>query len=530
MLMIPATPHGTQSQAEKRLFDRLRAMPIDPQDEPLVAYHSLNLTHHAHKRFGEIDFLICGVPGIFVLEVKGGRVACKGGVWQYTNRYGCVAESVEGPFKQAETGLHALMANLRENLTSTIVSQFSIGFGVIFPDCEWSVKGAEWDPQVLLDGREFNDLEGWLHRLFAYWRRKDGKHRRPDPAALVALNRYLRPEFEAAVPLHVQADQVEERVVAMTEDQMVFVDVVAANPRVLCSGGAGTGKTFMALELARRWTAEGLQVVLACRSPWLRRFLETRFSFPGLTVTLAESMKTACRRAGLEQFDALIVDEGQDLFDMESLDLLDASLRNGLSAGRWAFFQDINNQSDLFAPREQKAVDHLLSMKPVLVPLRTNCRNTRMILEKVQTSLGADMGVRGVGEGPKVREQVVNSKEASAEKLAMEINDIVNEGGISSGNLTILSPFPFHESSVALLDESLLRDITVLDEYALRNVPFRKMNFAQIANFKGLENEVVIVVDLEPPIAGGKQQPMHYVAMSRARALLSLIFINRDKS
>jgi hypothetical protein len=529
MLMIPATPYGTHSQAEKRLFDRLRAVCTDPQDASLAAYHSINLTRHAYKRFGEIDFLICGLPGIFVLEVKGGRIACQGGVWQYTNRYGAVSESVEGPFKQAESALHGLMANLRANLSSSIVSQFTIGYGVVFPDCEWRVKGAEWDPHVLADARELYDLERWLHKLFQYWRNKDGGTRQPDTAALKALRRYLRPEFEAAVPLHIQAGQVEERVVALTEDQMAMVDVVAANPRVLCSGGAGTGKTFLALELARRWTAEGMNVVLACRSPWLRRHLETQFSFPGLTVTLAESIRTACRRAGLDQFNALIVDEGQDLFDMESLDSLDASLDNGLSEGRWAFFHDMNNQSGLFVNQDQEAIDYLLSLKPVLVPLRTNCRNTRVILEKVQTALGADMGIRGVGEGPKVREQIVKTKEASAEMLAKEIREIVNEGGVASGNVTILSSVPYNESSAALLNESLKREIIILDEYSLRNAPFGRITFAEIANFKGLENEAVIVVDLESPVSGDKPLAMHYVAMSRARALLSLIFCNRSR-
>lgn len=528
MLMIPETPHGTHSQAEKRLFDRLRAACADEQNGSLAAYHSLNLTRHAYKRFGEIDFLICGAPGIFVLEVKGGRIACQDGVWQYTNRYGVVSESVEGPFRQAESALHGLMANLRTNLPECAVSQFTIGYGVVFPDCEWRVAGAEWDPHVLADAHGLRDFERWLHKLFQYWRNKDGGNRQPDTATLKALHRYLRPEFEAAVPLHVQAGQVEERVVALTEDQMTMVDVVAANPRVLCSGGAGTGKTFLAMELARRWTAEGMSVALACRSPWLRRYLETQFSLPGLTVTLAESIQTACRRAGLDHFDALIVDEGQDIFDMESLDSLDAFLHHGLREGRWAFFHDVNNQSGLFGKQEEEAIDYLLRIKPVRVPLRTNCRNTRVILEKVQTALGADMGVRGAGEGPEIRERVVTTKEASAEMLSLEIREIVDEGGIASGNLTILSPLPFKESSAALLPESLKREILILDEYSLRNTPFSKISFAEISNFKGLENEAVIVVDLESPVSGDKPLTMHYVAMSRARAVLSLIFRNRS--
>ena len=236
MKMIPATPHGTHSQAEKRVFDRLRAAFSDNPHDTLIAYHSLNLTRHAYKRFGEIDFLIIGLEGIFVLEIKGGRIACRDGMWQYTNRYNETSESTEGPFKQAESALHGLMEKLRANLPESVISCFTIGYGVVFPDCEWGVEGAEWDPHVLGDARSFRDFDRWLHKLFKHWRNRDERNRQPNTDALKALGRYLRPEFEAVAPLYVQTDQVEERVVTLTEDQMAMVDVVAANPRVLCEG------------------------------------------------------------------------------------------------------------------------------------------------------------------------------------------------------------------------------------------------------------------------------------------------------
>jgi hypothetical protein len=73
MQMIPATPHfDTQSRAELVVFDRLKAAFARDDGLRLTAFHSLNLTHHAYKRFGEIDFVIVGRPGILVLEVKGG--------------------------------------------------------------------------------------------------------------------------------------------------------------------------------------------------------------------------------------------------------------------------------------------------------------------------------------------------------------------------------------------------------------------------------------------------------------------------
>ena len=143
-----------------------------------------------------------------------------------------------------------------------------------------------------------------------------------------------------------------------------MADVAEANPRVLCAGGAGTGKTFLAERLARRWAEAGLQVALVCRSPWLKHHLASRLSMPGLTVSSIDGVRLDCRRAGLERFDALIVDEGQDLFEMGCIETLDGVLAGGLEAGRWCWFHDLNNQS--LTPRfDRRAKDHLESLDPV---------------------------------------------------------------------------------------------------------------------------------------------------------------------
>ena len=367
-------------------------------------------------------------------------------------------------------------------------------------------------------------MEHWLRKLFHYRKSKDKQPRLASADAVKQLRQYLRPEFETATPLYQQVQQAEEKIAKLTEDQMAMVDIVYANSRVMCSGGAGTGKTFLALELARRWTASNQNVLLACRSPWLKYYLESHFTMPKLTVSLVESVKTAKRRTGVSYFDALIVDEGQDIFEIDSLDALDNVLDGGLMNGRWCIFHDINNQSGLLGKPQQEAIDYLESAQPAHVPLSTNCRNTHIILDKVKTDLGADMGIKGAGEGPKIREQTATTQEEAGQCLSNEFKVLIDQGGLSPSEITILSPYDFSNSSAQILPGKIKRRIICLDEYSIKSFPPNEISSAQIKNFKGLENEAIIMVDLPSPDKNDQDLTEHYVAMSRARSVLSLIY------
>ncbi|MGH7293594.1 MAG: NERD domain-containing protein, partial [Polyangiaceae bacterium] len=443
MHMIPATPYRTNSHAEMRVFDLLRAAAIDDHGT-FTAYHSLNLTRHPSKRYGEIDFLLCGKPGIFVLEVKGGGVGVSDGKWLTSSHDGKSALK-ESPFRQAETAMHGLRNRLTDALPAG-ASQFAWGYGVVLPDVVFDVQGAEWEPWMLADTRGVHDFERWLKRLVSAWRSRDFKQPRPSDSELREMKHFLRPQFEKLVPLCVQAEHAADAIVQLTEDQMRWVDVVESNSRVLCSGGAGTGKTFLAMELAKRWAAAHPPVAIACQSPWLKSFLDSRLStVEGLTVTTVEAIGSHA----IDRFQALIVDEGQDLFHLPAIDRLDRCILGGFDRGRWCVFYDTNNQAGLYGPTEPDAIRFLESANPARVPLRTNCRNTEKILERVRSLLGADMGTNGAGFGPDVRQRTVASAEESARALEAEIDYVVHQGGISPGEVTILSPLPYPESSLA---------------------------------------------------------------------------------
>ena len=520
MRMIPSQPLGTQSKsnAEIRMFDQLRAAFSKPDQNVWFAMHSLNLPRHEYKRFGEIDFVICGPKGLFVLEVKGGRVSCHEGIWETTNRYGETERLRESPFRQAEGALHGL----RGKLPASLSSPFVVGYGVVMPDVDRLPDSAEWDRAVLADSRDFLHFETWLERFIRHWRAKDPSKGVATPFQLKELRQQLRPDFEAVVPLHVSSHEVEKRIARLTEDQLRLIDVVEANPRVICSGGAGTGKTMLALELAKRWSASGLKTALVCHSSWLKRFLE-RNDVPGLIVSLAESLHVAAKRACIEKFDALIVDEGQDILNMDALAQLDSCLHGGIAEGRWCFFHDVNNQSGLCGSYIPDAYEYLESICPVRIPLRTNCRNSLPILERIQSDLGADVGNPGVGDGPAVRESCAANANRAVQVLEKELHDLVNGEGFNSGDIIILSPLPFAQSWTSSLSENMRDSISVLDDASPRHMNRHSIGFAQIGDFKGLESEVVVLVDMPRPGRSEPLRSLHYVGMSRARALLSMI-------
>ncbi len=524
--MIPDSPYATSSRAELKVFDKLKSVKVvDPKGEYCV-YHSLNIPSHQSKIMGEIDFLVCGPKGILALEIKGGGVHCEEGEWHYTNRHGDISRKREGPFEQARTAMFALKNNLKREFGTSIANSFTYGYGVIFPDCQWVIESSEWDKEQVADLNSMRNFDRWFHDLIDYWRSKPYNENRPLEKDLKAVQNYLRPAFESAVPLFVQTGDIQSRIVQLTDDQVRLVDIVSSNERVLCTGGAGTGKTFVAMELARRWNGTGESVLVICKSSFLKYYLTSHFNMENVFVTTIESIGTTTRRSGIEKFDSVIVDEGQDLFQLDYLDSIDEVIKGGLVNGKWCWFYDLNNQSGLFDTPDLEALAFLKSFQPAMIPLNTNCRNTKVILDKVKSSLNADMGVQGAGAGPDVEEIVVRTIEESAEFLQKALVNIINRGGLHFEDVVILSMLDFENSSINMLPSKWRSRIRKLDEYSMRDFPSEGIGFANIRDFKGLESDAIIVIDLPPPNNKEKTHPYHYVAMSRARSLLYLIYRN----
>ena len=521
MKVIPNVIYDNNSKAEKRVFNKLQESFIGNNN--FIALHSLLLTKHPNQRFGEADFVIVCEFGVFVFEIKGGRVSSENGEWFSIDKNN-IKHKIHHPFKQSEDALFAIIKDLKSS-NKFYGLNIPVGFGVVFPDIEWTEKGTEWDLRTICDIRQFRNFESWMKKFFHYWNDKPNNNTSLTHQQINDIIQQLRPNFEFSIPLHVKLEEVEKSIVTFTEDQYEYLDIVAANKRVLCSGGAGTGKTFLAAELARRLGNNNKSVVLVCKSNWLRRYLEARIQNENVIVSTINSLLVDKQRAGIEKYDTLIVDEGQDIFNIDNIDILDKAIKSGLSNGQWYIFHDVNNQSGLFTDSKKEIVELLESYNPAKVPLITNCRNTKEILSKVQTSLHLDMGTKGIGQGPKVREFIANNN--AIELLENELMNLLNNGA-SPNAITILSPFNYEKSIVSQLPNHVKNKIIKLDDYSVREFPIHTISFAEIKNFKGLENEIIIVVDMEKPstITNNTGKVEYYVAMSRARALLCLIWDN----
>lgn len=515
MKVIPNVPYDNESFAEQQVFEALKATDTEHK---CVAFHSVILPNHAYKRVGEADFVVVGHYGVFVFEVKGGRISQKDGQWYSTNKDG--SYEISDPFKQASSAVHALNRKITTEV-SLETKRLPLGYGVILPNAFWNSTGAEWDLEIICDSKDIRNFDSWLSEFFNYW------HQRPANANLLSdrdvdnIINFLRPNFEFIQPLFLHIEDIHQMSVKLTEEQYHYVDMAMDNQRVICSGGAGTGKTFLAVELCRRFVAQGKMVLLACHSSWLRHYLSTLIESENLVITTIAGLKSTMRREGVETFDVLVVDEGQDVLNMEALEQLDGVIKGGFNGGQWYFFHDANNQANVLTEIDVNAINWLKDQSnPAMFKLNINCRNTSNILHKIQSSLACDLGKPALAEGPDVVDFYGDSDTLS--QILSKLLEKLEESELDKGSITILSASRKSESLLSLLDAEEVKDIIELDDYKVRTYPFTAITFAEIANFKGLENEVIILLDLESPqhTTVNDKNSLHYVGMSRAKSKL----------
>ncbi|WP_370940463.1 NERD domain-containing protein [Amycolatopsis sp. cg13] len=515
--MIPDSVHSSASRAEQEIFSQLAALEVATGWE--YALHSTNLPEHDRKRVCEIDFLLLGERGLLLLEAKGGEILLKKDVWHTRDLKGNRHRLKESPLDQAQTSMFALARVLRRiTADPQLVERTVFGYGVVFPDSEFDAVSVEWAPEMVINSIRLAS-EGWLDcldRLGAFWERKPDNR---GPLSADDVERYLnvlRPDFDRVLSLRRLDDMVEKELVALTRSQYKALDQHRRNPRLVFEGGAGTGKTMLAVEMCRRVRDSGERILLTCHSHILAAFIRSQQDLDGITAVPFDEMSTF----GADTFDMVVVDEAQDVINGHGLDVLDSVLSGGLADGRWAFFLDSNNQRGLVGRYEDRAKARLDSHRPTFVDLMDNCRNTIEIVRATQERTGADLGVTTAGHG---REVVVVEEDRGKAIIAVSAALAeLEEHGVPLEQVVLLSPHDLAASIFVDLPVEWLERVDVLDLMRMRRPGRGRVGFAQVADFKGLESRYAFLeVDAATDDRAARAQL--YVGMTRAKAALWVV-------
>jgi hypothetical protein len=525
-----AGSYDTTSQAELELFNVFERF-----SDEFTIFHGVKWIAYSQGSVGEIDFLIAHPSfGVLVLEVKGGAVSIEQGHWFSTDRNG-IQNEIHDPCAQADRNRWALrdwLANepLTKGVAFTLFPAVALPnsrvAGNIRPDCP---------SDIFIDIMHLGNLEARVRTIFKYWMqhtdrrndKMDGKRAIDALTALLIPTRNLHPRIA-----HIF--EQERRVIEeLTEQQFMVLRLLRTRKRAAIVGGAGTGKTMLAMEKCQQLLNAGLRVLFLCFNQNLKQWLEASLSHPNVMFATfhgivgralhwakvtkpdgdfynqsADLLNDATIRLRSENsdrfFDAIIVDEAQDFEDTWWIPLPDL-LKDPESGSFYVFFDD--NQ------RIYTQISNMpLSGEPLF--LSDNCRNT----QHIHKSLAPYMQDRydTICKGPEGRpiEVLPADTPTRARKVLQSVlHRLVNEDEISSQDIVILTTTSEKRSQ---WKQSERLGNFVLTWQFHNELP-NAIRVSSIHSYKGLESAVVILTELDMMSRDDIHNQLIYVGLSRAR-------------
>lgn len=544
--MIPPILPENAAPGERLVFQRLAS---DPDAEDWTVLHSLDLAQHVRQVQGEADFVVI-VPGrgIAVIEVKSHRnVAFTSRGWEL----GSQRPTSRSPFKQADEAQHSIRSYLMKQniqLRDTLLIP-----GVWFTHVRANLPASpEWHPWQILDRDDFgHGAARSILRLLDQGRAHHSSIRKlpsalgPDRQKTNAILKALRPRVELAAGSADLRRERDAQLTAFLAEQYDALDAMDGNDRVLFTGPAGSGKTFLALEAARRDAARGKSGWLLCYNHALAQYLKDHSTgAPGLeTSSLHAVLRTisgldvpegandafwkhdlvdaALERLldGEHERDYLIVDEAQDLTAPGYLDALDLMVKGGLAGGRCLFFGDFERQA-LYGIGDGRQELTARVTNSTAYTLTANCRNLPRIGQAVADLAGMSPGYkrfRRQDDGVQPRYYWYSHPREQGGLLAQAIRDLRDEG-LELDEIVVLSPKRTSSAAATCTDTWVRR---VLAE-AGHTTPRSRVGYTTIHAFKGLEAPAVILTDIDEPIEPYFESLL-YVGLTRPRDRLSVL-------
>jgi ATP:corrinoid adenosyltransferase len=526
---FPAQPDFPEERrAERVVWEALR----DQLPDEAALFHSLQVKEGGNDYEADLVVVWPGV-GIGVIEVKGGQVSYAGGQWSQSGG-AAGAHKIVDPVVQAQDACHVLHRFIAPRTTEGARARRAhlVAFPYTQVPSGWSTPGCP--RELVIDSSDLRSAASIVKTVIE----SHGAGHAPlseDGATYVI--EALTSQLGGQLSLLSIAEEHEHRVDQMTRDQAMILRVLRHHTRLKVIGGAGSGKTWLALEQASRLASAGQRVALLCYLRGLARYFERVVAtwpadqrpayvgmFHGLpllwgapppledksaevqSVYYEESLPTAMAELAAalpesERFDSVIIDEAQDFGEAWWTATL-ACLRDRDSGGLFAFLDEA-----------QRVFNRYGEVPIPLAPihLSDNLRNTKRIAQTFGSLVGEQMRYLGL-DGPPVRFVQCATDEALAAADA-EVDRLVDEGW-PQGQIALLTTGRRHEMQVELA-ETYGDPASYWDEFFAEESVF----YGHVLGFKGLERNVVVLAvngirDTE------RAKEYLYVGMSRARTQL----------
>lgn len=521
-ILVPVQPFfGEGGRAERAVWEDLR----DQLPDEAVLLHSLRLQERQNEYEADLVVLMPGA-GWVVIEVKGGDVRRQEGVWE--QRQQGHWRRID-PVGQAQDCRHVLQRSLARNGSQAEHSRAVHMLALPDRDADAGFDAPGFPRSLLIDRQDLKHVVRSL--LQALDLHGQGNEPLSIPGTLEMTRLLTGPNLAAADIFAFHAEH-EERVRQMTVDQTRMLTFLRNQHRAAVVGGAGSGKTWLALEQARRLAKDGQSVALVCYSRGLARFLQgvtaewiprQRPSFVGLFHELPVSWgapqgeeddsswweedlpawlgRLAAERPAVDRFDSIVVDEGQDFSASWWPSTLQA-LKNPDAGGLYVFMDE-----------GQRVFDRLGTAPIELAPfpLDHNIRNTKRIAQ-VFGSLCLEQPTYDGLEGPPVR-FVACSSEAALATADDQVQQLTEQEGWPTGSVALLTTNHRHPVQTEMVEG------TGWEAYWDGFFAGEEVFYGHVLGFKGLERPVVVLaVNGFRDVSRAKE--MLYVGLSRARTQL----------
>ena len=528
-------------------------------NKPYVALHSVGLSSHKSKPWAEADFVIFTDFGIFCLEVKGGYIKVEKGIWTigYPDS-GKFYTSSEGPFKQSAGTVPPILKKLKQS-NNYLSQKFIIYWGVVFPNDEFKIQGAEWELEQVCDVNKINQFEEYLKNLGVFAKKlllEKNIPFRDEPITKEDIDWAVNTIRRDIVPLgkrSAQSLESNEEIIKLEKSQNSILDKLffSEKKRLVITGGAGTGKTFLCMNAAREYLAHDKKVLFLCFNKLLANYLNKEFNnLENIQVSTAHQFmmqfiginKIPERYASNKNYffethlpelfedaiisksdkppdyDLLIIDEAQDVLNEQLLSCFFEFLKGGFSSGNWILSLDKGVQKEVYGRMSQTTYEKIIRNGDCFEePLYRNLRNPKKIAEKANSlfpKLSLPIPTRDFSSFPK---KWSYPKDGLLNALEERLNSLISSGA-KLHQISLLTTLP--------QKQSVLNNLNSIGRFkicSLEDASETKVAWSNLYSFKGLENDFVILIEV-PEVISEKFKIEYYLSLTRAKTEFHVLF------